>query len=229
MKIFDWKARDNWPLFLGKSEVEDSEIDSQLVKKFYDDFTHIRVYHICRPVDPQAYLKQGLHLSDYSELLNQLVINAKQFCGIDLENTHLDYAKDDIGNFHEKRVFVVLDDQNIINRSGHYAIYGSEYLVAVAVCIKSKFGIFGKDYLKKFGTPTVYEILLDIDDISEQELNDLTCAVNNSIFHKGNSDTIDFTFELYKAINAEKIVSLYHPTKIKDPLEKYLSYVHKNC
>lgn len=229
MEIFDWKLRDNWPLFLGESEVEDCEIEDNLVEEFYNSFSHIRVYHTCRPLDPHLYLKEGLRLADYSELLNQFIVNVKKYCDIELQNEHVISAKKEIGTFHENRVFVVLDDQNIIDQAGHYAIYGSEYLVAVAVHIQSKFGFFGKNYLKKFGTPTVYEILLEIDDISERELKELVCSVNNSIFHEESSESIDFTFELYEAIEAEKIISLYHPQKIKDPLERDLVYVHKNC
>ena len=69
-------------------------------------------------------------------------------------------------------------------------------------------GIFGKNYLKKFGTPTVYKILLEIDDVSERELKELVCSVNNSIFHEETSESIDFTFELYEAVDAENIFSL---------------------
>ena len=65
LEIFDWKLRDNWPVFLGETEVEDYEIDDHLIELFYNNFSHIRVYHTCRPLDPYLYLKEGIRLSDY--------------------------------------------------------------------------------------------------------------------------------------------------------------------
>lgn len=229
MRVFDWKLSESWPSFLGKRLIVDGEIDESLIEEFYDNYTHVKTYHSCRPIEAKLYLKEGLKISNYSQLMDRFVENIQRYCGIKIEKKYIESARNEFGHFHDKRLFVVLDDENLLYWAGHYAIYGSEYLVGVANHIESHSGLIGKDCLKSFGVPTVYEILLDINDITVQNLSSLVNEINNAIFNDEQSYSIDFTFELYKPLASECLIGCYHPTEIRDPLEQFRLYTLDNC
>lgn len=224
MKIFDWKNKSTWPSFLGEEYIEDCLTDQELVIQFYNSYTHIRTYHSCRPIDIDAYFKNGITLGDYDNLLNKFTKDMRKYCNIQISDAHIESAKKEFGRFHDRRIFVVLDDRQLLEWAGHYAIYGSEYLIAVANHVQHKYGIGGKDYLKVFGTPSVYEVLLNIEEIVEPDLRAVVAEINNAIYEDRLTDLVDFTFELYKPIEPEAVINVCHPSNIKDPLEGFIIY-----
>lgn len=224
MKIFDWKIKKTWPIFLGKENIKDCLVDQDLVIQFYNSYTHVKSYHSCRSIDIDSYFKDGITLGNHGDLLNKFIKNMYKYCAIQISDEYIESAKKEFSRFRNQRIFVVLDDRQLLEYAGHYAIYGSEYLIAVSNHIQHEFGIGGKDYLKKFGTPSVFEILLNIEDIVEQDLRALVTEINNAIYNDEISDFIDFTFELYKPVEPDAVMKVYHPPYIKDPLNGYIIY-----
>ncbi|WP_075185005.1 hypothetical protein [Teredinibacter haidensis] len=223
MDIFSWKDPLTWPKFLGKNEALDLNIDEDLMWQFYNNYDYIRVYHAARPTDLNLYYKNGLKVSNYRELEKEFSRNMKTNFDIDITKEHLDLARKEIGEFHNGRLFVVLDDTDLLNHAGHYAIYGSEYICAIANRIFHKFKVGGSRYLKEIGTPTVFELLLGINHISEYDLKQLVCQVNNYIHYDEIALNIDFTIELQRSLDGSSIVQHYHPKRVTDLFERGLA------
>lgn len=217
MDIFDWKQPSSWPKFLGSFEITEGEVDDELIWEFYNSYTHIRAYHSARPHSPKSYLEEGIRLADYRALEHEFRTNMKGIFGIEISTEHLEYAKEKIGEFHNKSLFLVLDDRDLLEHAGHYAIYGSEYVHALANHIHHQFGVGGAHYLKKIGTPTVFEVLLDIELVTESDLRQITCKVNNYLYYREVGEPIDFTIELYRSVAGASIAGYYHPKRIKNP------------
>lgn len=222
MDIFDWKLASCWPNFLGSSEIRDGEVDDELVWKFYNSYTHIRAYHSARPKDPESYRREGIRLADYRALEIAFSSGMSDMFGIEISQEHLKYAKAQIGELHNKSLFLVLDDRELLEHAGHYAIYGSEYIHALANHIHHKFGVGGAHYLKKIGLPTVFEVLLDIDLVTESDLRQITCNVNNYLFNSAAGECIDFTIQLYRPVSGTAIVGYYQPKRIKNPSQGFI-------
>lgn len=228
MQTFGWKNKDVWPNFLGKENLADKDVDEGLIDQFYDEYSHVTVYHASRPKSPETLMSDGLKIANYEEILEEYRRNIFKYCGVKLENKHLEYAKEEIGSFHDRSLFVVLDDEDLLSHAGHYAIYGSEYLVGITNRISHKFGLIELDCLKRFGTPTVYELCLPTYFFSDEDMNCLVREVNNHIHFAEIGANIDFTFQLYEEVPGAHMVSYYHPQKVPDPYDRYVPNVHND-
>lgn len=217
MNIFDWKQKSSWPKFLGSIEIIDGNVDEDLVWEFYNSFTHIRAYHATRSENPESYYTEGIRPANYRALEEHFCQLMKNNFGVEISQEHLDYAKEILGEFHNKSLFLALDDRELLETAGHYAIYGSEYIHALANYIYHKFGVGGSHLLKKVGTPTVFEVLVDIDLVTASDLREIICCINNYAYHREAGQNVDFTIELHSPILGNAVVSSYSPKQIKNP------------
>ena len=208
MNMFHWKDTDTWPVFLGHESLSDSDQIPALVERFRDEYTHVRVYHACRPIDPDVYFKEGLRPTSTRRLVDQFAADIKQYCGIQIPADELNRAMTGNDLDVEGKLYVVLDDADLIAASGHYAIYGSEYLQVLTQSLRS----VSVEHMKQFGTPTVYTVDLNTQDISDFTLKQLIQCVNEAVLDDNRSHRIDFTITLALPIGPERVVfkSLCH-------------------
>ncbi|PCJ17946.1 MAG: hypothetical protein COA96_17375 [SAR86 cluster bacterium] len=227
MQVFSWKDKDSWPNFLGNNLIENADIDENLVSIFYEVYTHIKAYHASRPLEPNHLLEAGIQTANYDELIQQYRLNMEKFCGIKLSDEQIKYAQQEIGDFHNGSLFVVVDDDELLQHAGHYAIYGSEYLLGITNRISHKYEIVGAENLRKFGVPTIFEIELPIEKFTDFDVSCLVREINNYIYSDEIEESIDFTFELCQPIQGSYIVNYYHPNNIADPTNQFKVYVEK--
>ena len=230
MNLFEWKLKASWPSYLGENYIDDvRKVPLSLVRRFKKDYSHVKTYHACRPINIQSYLENGVCIQSFEELIEGFIANLEKYCKIELSKKEiLSAIAQSRFPLHQKRLYTVLDDDFLIRYAGHYAIYGSEYIAGLAQILREETGKVSKENLKQYGMPTVLVIDLNLNKVSEYDFEALVKVVNNAIFYGVEPGSIDFTFELTDSVSPEEIVSFYNPKVINDPLEIPQVYVYNS-
>ena len=216
-EIFDWNDEKTWPLsFFGKSYLDEDRPHPRKVKQFLSTYSHVKAYHACRPSNISDYYKNGIYPRSYEELLNDFMAFIEETIKITVPLEKVEMVRKKIGTFHDKRVFLALDKNTLIEEAGHYAIYGSEFIHAMAVHLGENGVPITREHLKRRGTPTIFTVVFPIDKSSDDDVNSLVTKINNAIYEKSISTRVDFTFEFFTAIDADSIVAHEHPKRIRD-------------
>jgi|GEM_PF-704549 len=165
------------------------------------EYTHIRGYHGCRPLDVETYYLNGIKPLTKNDMLLETLHR--------LKGTYIDDKK--IRNAFEKRwqselsseegIWFTVSTEELLN-SGHYMIYGSEFIQAVAADLLSH------DLLKNHGIPTIFSIDIPLSNIS---VDWLQCLESN-IIQKNTSGG----YHTNSPILATNVISHIHPNKIID-------------
>ena len=203
-----------------------SIITDDKIKEFRQHYSHIRVYHGCRPTDSQSYYEKGILPS-----IDQKNVQVGRFREIYLNGRFSELTEDMLRQSIKKvgpkddDLCLVIDDRFIIKRCGHYLIYGSEYLFDLA----SQLPIEDEDIerfrseLRKIGKPTLIEINLPntTEYVSDGKILELygdmlTGWLYNIAHLRTESNRLDFTFELDETLPSKYIHSHYHPKRIPD-------------
>lgn len=138
-------------------ELED--VVEQLAK--YLETRTVRVYHGCRVDDVGVYLKEGLKISNLETCKDQVrkIVSEEPDLAWrlpTLEN-HLAII---LPNESEQGIsFVGLDDRLLTGECSHYALYGSE-------CVMAIIGSSGYNALRRRGVPSILEIDLPLHRVS---------------------------------------------------------------
>jgi hypothetical protein len=175
----------------------------------------VRGYHACRPHDFADYLAGGIRALDSLEL-TQLLHNAVEQLNIpDLREEILALGRARLSQHTNSIVYFVLDQRHLLRYSGHYLIYGSEWLCSV----------FGKHraLLREHGVPTLLDVAFPLSSTSASDRRQLARHLLHewtrlSIMDLQQSRVVDFSFAVRERIPAEMIVGHIHPSSINDPL-----------
>jgi hypothetical protein len=121
------------------------------------------------------------------------------------------------------RVWFEANEQDLIGFSGHYLLYGGEYLTALAANLGD-----ARDYrqvLKGFGRPTMLVCDVPLDLMGGHTLVEFAGCALEYIFenlqdyepdpHRGAG------FCIHRLLPPENLVGHYHPTRIRDPFLGY--------
>jgi hypothetical protein len=131
---------------------------------------------------------------------------------------------DSIYRHPEDEICLGLDDQWIIEITGHYLIYGSEYLF----CLVKQLPIQNTErylsVLRKDGRPTFIKVNLPNAseygvpyDKLERLFHDMILNwVYNVAHSRTESGWLDFTFSIDKPLAPKHICEHYNPTKVND-------------
>lgn len=168
-------------------------------------YTHIRVYHACRPANIEEYLKNGIHDFTKEEVYN-IARDKLMQCGIDEGRIKEVFQEswDESGSpFNE--IYVNIFKDELMNESGHYLVYGSEFICGMAA------QLFCQNQLKKIGVPTIFVCDVDINKFPQETID---CIENNS-FYDGSWDG---GICLRDNIEASEIVDYIQPKEMFDPL-----------
>ncbi|WP_196591983.1 hypothetical protein [Pectinatus frisingensis] len=202
------------------------DIKEVINSRFCQYYSHIKAYHGCRPEDVNSYYKNGIVTLD-PQMFNQLAYQI--FCSKELnfdKRTVEDAIKKVGTNLREGRVFLSLDDQLLVEECGHYLLYGSEYLIAIAAVLSEPSGIDYRQVLRQKGKPTVFLCDVPINFIKRNTLCELTGVILQSwlkyvLYNEIPSRQIDFTLTLYNNVPPDNIVGHYHPDRARDPFYYY--------
>lgn len=127
---------------------------------------------------------------------------------------------------NDKDLCLIIDDRVIIERWGHYLVYGSEYLSGLVTNLpiensQEKY----LPVLREIGKPTVLRIDLPntTEYVSDGNLWGLIRSmITNWTYNVAHSRTkinfLDFTFSLMKSLPPEHIHSDFQPRKIRDSI-----------
>ncbi len=172
-----------------------------------NNYTHIRTYHGCRPVDLESYFVKGINAYHSKELLQ---IAADTF-GLSI-NSLMKYDSES-KPFISNQVYFSLFKQELLGESGHYLCYGSEYLLGIAVQLdKGVHGEFQK-ILSNIGIPTIFICDLPLNILSQQQKD----LISNHYEPYNNSN---FSCWISDSLQPEYIVGHEHPSNIFNPIQR---------
>jgi len=216
-RVFSWRDRNswpgNWPRF--NCEADDPQL-SPYGRRLRSEYCSIRAYHGARPLNVEAYYNSGILISDCDNLVCQAraVFASSAFPAF--SPSEIDQAVNSLPRYVDGSVCVALDDRQLVEWAGHYMIYGSEYIMAIAGCLPPIQGMNCQQYLKGIGAPTVFELEVPVSAVSDYELNALALSIGEEESVGEVPCNIDFTFELHESLAPECIIGHYHPREIWD-------------
>lgn len=190
----------------------------ELIKKqsksinIYEEFTHIRGYHGCRPMSIDSYYKDGIKPINKKfakqeallRLCDQYITEERVIEVFNKSWTALQYP--------HKSVWFTYSENEFFNSCGHYLIYGSEFLCGMAT------ELFCQPNLKRIGIPTIFYCDIPLDNIPKDYLS----GINQQICMRDSTGG----FRVYGEVLAQEIVGHTHPKTIYDPLIG-LTYCYK--
>jgi len=205
--------------------VRNDEIDSKalLSERLPGRFRGLRAVHGTRTTNIPRFYKDGL-LPMVPEQMHAQV--REIFLGgefPELTESMLQSAVESVGSgLREGRVWFEANEEMLIAQAGHYMLYGSEYVTAIAAQLRGK-----RDYrqvLKNNGLPTLFVCDVPLSLISEGILREFAGAALESVFQEL-LDGTEFVperlrgagFYIRKPLFAEHLVGHYHPDVRRDP------------
>ena len=170
-----------------------------------DDYTHILAYHACRAEDEQLFRTQGLKPYTKDEAL-VCAIQKLESDWVSKEEIEavFDSLWEEIKANQPARVWLMLETKEFLSSSGHYLIYGSEFMNALAMHLGCR------NRLKEIGKPMIIECAVPIADISPCWLRDLEESIKNR--------STDHYAIAVNRIAAENVIDIHYPTGfVRDP------------
>lgn len=217
-RVFCWKDKETWPLNWPGCKIEpDSEEARDLAVRLEQQYSSFVAYHACRPVDVSSYYRDGLRVACHSDLARAAleVFASGQFP--ELSRDDVLAASEQMSDIDDDKLYVMLDDRDLIEYCGHYLIYGSEYLTAIAAHLSDIYGCDYRQHLKSMGRATVFEVELPFEWMPEEYQMCLASDLSRAVFHDEPAHEIDFTVTLSRPVPPECIRSHQHPMRIRDP------------
>lgn len=168
-------------------------------------YTHIRAYHACRPININDYIENGIHTFSKEDAW-KIVRERLMLCGIKEEKIKETFELCwDEKLHHFDKICVGISKQELLTHSGHYLVYGSEFICGMAA------QLFCQNRLKRIGVPTLLVCDIDICKFSTDALE----AIESGGLYDGTWDGGAF---LNNNIDASEIIDYIHPKKMFDPL-----------
>jgi hypothetical protein len=203
---------------------EEADTKALLAQRLRRRFRALRAVHGTRTADLGEFYRQGIlplvpaqfHLKAHEIFLGG------EFP--ELSEEDLDTAIRAGGsNLREGRVYFEANEEMLIAFAGHYMLYGSEYLLAIAAHL----GTSHRDYrrvLKRRGTPTLFVCEVPLELISERTLQEFAGDALESVFQEL-LDGPNFRrdrwrgagFSIRCQLSPACIVGHYHPVITRDP------------
>lgn len=198
------------------------EVEAALCERLPGLFHSVRAYHAASPVDVASYYARGLRTLDCVEWDGWIR-------GFYLDGSFPELTADDvdgaIAEVHSDQrrggLFLALDDRPFLHEDGHYLIYGSEYVMAVAAGLTRR---RGRDYqrcLRGVGTPTVFACDVPLSLLPAPEIRHLCSTLLEGLVdhrrrRKGPAREVDHTIALRAPLPARCTRGHYHPDEVLD-------------
>lgn len=198
-----------------------------IYSRFYRRFAKVRAYHGCAPANTDTYYLKGINPLDtgaiHTEIRKEFLNGSYPELSSALVERAIENARPGVS---PDSVYLALDSRTFIEDCGHYIRYGSEYRVGIAANLVQLTS--GRDYRLAFrdkGMPTIFVCDIPAAVIEESDKRELLAKVivaalgcdPDSHYEK---NPIDFTIELHQPVKKEWITRHYHPSYIKDPLNR---------
>ena len=184
---------------------------------FQSQYTHVRAFHACCPRDVWEYFRIGLRpLSRRAAVRTARTLFLGQ--GTPPITEHLLHAALDelLPDRLDGRVYVGIDDRELLEDCGHYLMYGSEALAGVAAMLTKRLGWNVQCLLASLGTPTVLVVDVPCTRVSMSDLQELSSAIIDELGCEAvpESSVIDFTLTIEGFLPRTAVVSCYSVPRI---------------
>lgn len=175
------------------------------------DYTHIRAFHGCRPIDIETYKTQGINPITKPAVRQEALLRLGG--GSMPKETILAACDRSWGKLDDahKYVWFTLTRNELLNTCGHYLISGSEFLLAVGT------ELWYQHKLREIGTPSLLHCDVPVEAISAVWIEDLQSAIIDG-------RTAPCGFKMNGSLAPEDIVKYEFPKRIPDPHNGYLDY-----
>lgn len=197
-------------------KISREELTESVMREASRNFTDVIAYHACRVDQVDTYYENGIipltPIDAQSKFRDQFKSYASQE---EIEKAIANVSTET----RDGVAHVVLDDRVFYDFSGHYLIYGGEYLHCLAVHLPGDAQTL-RDILKKNGRATVFVCKLSFSLISDLEHLVKFMLADHFFRIAHNRDDVfilDYTIFITGYIKPESIIEHYHPTKILDP------------
>ncbi|NCC61025.1 MAG: hypothetical protein EOM12_08795 [Verrucomicrobiae bacterium] len=173
-------------------------------------YTHIRAYHACRPQNVGSYLNEGVKPFD-RERMHSI---ASDLFG--LSTDEVVKSEGDLETF-DGRAYFNLFKKELLKHSGHYLVWGSEYLLKMAVELDQSNDGKYHNVLLRTGIPTIFTCDIPISMLKQEEAEDISRSYSKN--HE------DLSCWLFQPLPPEYIVGHDHPREMFDPIRwrKYIN------
>lgn len=202
------------------------DIKAYLNDQLLERYDCIRSYHGARPLHLESYYESGLQplRTDHAKgLIEDIFLNGDF---PELTQGVIAKAIEDVGpETREGRVYFEANERLLVEQCGHYMLYGSEYIIAVAAHLQGDRNY--RPHLKTIGTPTVFLCDVPLRMLHPATLASFAGMALEFIF----SDLIEGNFEpswsrgagfsIRELLRPEYIVGHYHPDIKRDPFAKF--------
>jgi hypothetical protein len=194
-----------------------------LTERLIDRFQALRAVHGTRISDPSSFYRHGLLPLDpevFHEHARTVFLNDDfpEITEAELKNAILAVG----GQLREGRVWFEGNENLLVEQCGHYMLYGSEYLIAIAANLGQR-----RDYrqaLKATGKPTLFVCDVPLHFISGYTLQEFAGTALEMVFqelldgHKFSPDRWRGAgFCIHKALPPSCLVGHCHPVVRRDP------------
>jgi hypothetical protein len=187
-----------------------------LVAELRDRYRGVRAYHAGRPVDPEAYLRCGLLVATPERLIGdagEVFAGEEEALAALLPRQHLSLV--------DGQVALHLDERFLLRTFTFYALYGSHFLLGLAVQIEKKTGRPMRGRLKARGVPTIAACDVPFDSLPISEIRQLACQGIRAALASGNGEPLevtDFGLTLDRPLPPESVIACRHPRRLVDYL-----------
>lgn len=219
-EVFSWTTTSTWRPILKR--LSGQRLSRKRVQEaLLSTYLGVEVVHACRTANVSSYYEKGLLPSD-SAALDEIAANLLRCPTATEAETHaLIAASNKIGWRDHGKLYVSVDSRSLIERHGHYLIYGSERILAIAAHLTGDPSPYRRK-LKSFGQPTLFRALLRWQFLPEHRIEDFCRVVVSEFRHVeayGVTRRLTHSFVLDQKIPPEDLLGHFHPTEICDPME----------
>jgi hypothetical protein len=201
----------------------DGDIKTLVAERIVIKYTALRAVHGTQTSDLNAFYQSGLRPLDpytFQEQAKAIFLSSEfpELTTADLEKAFLEVGRE----VREGRVWFEANEVLLLEHCGHYMLYGSEYLTAIAARLGKR-----RDYrqvLKGTGKPTLFVCNVPLNYISGNTLKEFAGTAVEMVFQElldGDGFTPDrgrgAGFCIRKTLPPSRIAGHYHPV-VRDPL-----------
>lgn len=207
-------------------QVRGIHVDSkiELAERLLDQYRAIRACHGTSAPTLDSFYEQGLRplvAEEFHDQARKLFLSGEY---PELSEANLQSAMENVGPVtREGRVYFEANERFLIEMCGHYMLYGSEYLTALAANLGGT-----RDYrrvLRKRYDPTLFVCDVPLEDLHPGTVAEFAGIALESIFQElldGPTYAPDkwrgSGFSIRVPLEPSCIVGHYHPTITRDPL-----------
>ena len=175
--LFCWNDRATWEPLLGKPESVLQTPETSLAT-LLESYAGLKVFHACRTVDVNTYLREGLRPRMIAELNEAARHIAHEFDASVLDGD-IDHAIAKVPFSIQGNVYASVDRRELQGHV-HFFRYGSERVYLILMRLGE---LNGRDYLQQLGAigrPIMLELAIPWQDVSQWLRGELANAVTQS-------------------------------------------------